>query len=819
MNRAERKISMHSPRYGLRTLLQKPGFTLVAVVMLSLGIGANTAIFSVIDAVLLRPLPFWEPERLVAVWSRDLRNPQSKLPVSGADLADWRARSRAVERFGGWFTMDLTMTGRGEAVRVKAKGAQEDLLGVPGVAPLHGRVFRAGDHFAAVLSHRFWRQRFNSDPNAVGQGITLGDQHYTVVGVMPAGFQFPIEAEGADVWLTWDYAKLPPGPTARRDARLAEAVGRLRPGATIEQAQAELDTIAAALRAQYPDTNNDIGVRLAPLEKNLTAEHRRGLWILFGAVGCVLLIACANVANLLLVRAAGRSREFAVRAALGASPGQLMRQLLAENLLLALAGGVSGCLVALWSVEALLALSPADLPGAEQIGVNGRVLAFTLLLTMLTSVLFGLAPAWRASRVDLVSGLRDGARTASESRGGRRLRDALVVAEIALSLVLLAGAALLLHSFWRLRQADPGFDPRNVLTFRVSLSYETYDATKAGEFFRRLQARLQTIPGVRAAANIFPLPLNDDREFDDLGVTLDARFAIEGQPVAQNERPHYDPRTAQHGYFRAMGIRLLDGRDFDVRDDAAAPPVAIINDAMARRHFAGRTPIGQRIRLTSLVTPNEPPMRRIVGVAADVRHRGVRAEPRPEIYVPFAQAPFQEMFVVVKTDGDPTALTRAVRAAVSELDPAQPIFNVTPMTQRLSHSVAGPRFNLLLLAIFAGLALLLAAVGLYGVLSYAVAARTHELGIRLALGAQSRDVLRLVFGQGLKLISIGLPIGLAGAFALTRLLGALVYGVSPRDPLTFLAAALLLATVAMIACYLPARRATKVDPMIALRSE
>ena len=805
-------------RYGARMLLKNPGFTLIAVITLALGIGANTAIFSVIDAVLLRPLPFKDSARLVAAWSTDLRNPQAKQYVSTLDLADWRTQSRSFEQLAGWFIYDFTLLSGGEPRRVKGSGVDGDLFTLLGVQPMLGRVFRADDDKVAMLSYGLWQRRFKGDPNLVGQSITLNGESYTVVGVMPQGFQFPIVADSVDLWATWNYAKHD-GPANKRDARLMEVIGRLQPQATLTQAQAELDTITAALRQQYPDTNKDIGARLIPAAENLVGDHRRALLVLFGAVGCVLLIACVNVANLLLARAAGRRREIAVRAALGASRARIAFQLLTESLLLALAGGGLGGLIALWGVDALVALNPSYLPGADRISVDGRVMSFTLLASLLTGVLFGLAPAWHASKIDLTTALKDSGPALSEGVGGRRLRSALVITEIALALILLTGAALLITSFWRLRQVDPGFDLRNVLTFRLSLPYEKYDAPQAGEFFRQLQPRLLAIPGVRAASTVFPLPLNGDESFDSIDVSLDQRIELEGRPLQPRERLRIDGRTVQPDYFRAMGIRLAQGRDFTERDNKEAPKVAIINETLARRYFPNEDPLGKRIALYSVFVKDRPPLCQIIGVVGDVKHRGLSAEPRPEVYVPLAQEPFQELFVVVKTESDPLNLVGAVRAAVQTLDQAQPIYDVKTLDARLGSSLAQQRFNTLLLAIFSALALLLAAVGLYGVLSYTVAQRTHEIGIRLALGAQSSDVLKLVIKQGMQLVLIGVVIGLVGALALTRLMQGLLFGVSATDPFTFTLIALLLASIALLACYLPARRAAKVDPMVALRCE
>ena len=805
-------------RYSVRMLRKNPGFTFIAVLTLALGIGANTAIFSVIDAVLLRPLPFKEAERLVAVWSTTERNPQSKQHVSSPDLADWRAQSRSFESLSGWFIYELTLTGNGEPVRVKGAGVNGDILTLLASAPELGRTFRPEDDHVVVLSHRLWQRRFNSDTSIVSRNITLNGESYTIVGVMPQGFQFPIGPDPVDLWATWDFAKYP-GPTQRRDARLLDVIGRLRPAITVTQAQAELDGIAAALREQYPDTNKEIGARIIPAAEDLVGVHRRALLVLFGAVGFVLLIACVNVANLLLAKAAGRRREMAVRAALGASRRSIVLQLLTESLLLALAGGTLGFLIAMWGVDALLALNPDYLPGANRIGMDGRVLAFTMMASLATGVLFGLVPAWHASKIDLTTALKDGDRTVTEGAGRRRLRGSLVIVEVALSIVLLAGAALLINSFWRLRQVDPGFDSRNVLTFRLSLPYEKYDAPQAGEFFRQLQTRLQTIPGVRAASTILPLPLNGDPVFDNLDASFDTRLDIKGRTVAPNERPRIDGRTVQPDYFHAMGIRLVSGRDFNERDNAEATQVAIINETLARQHFPNEDPIGKRIRLNSVFIQGEPPLRQIVGIIGDVKHRNLSMETRPEVYVPLAQDPFQEFFVVVKTESDPHSFAGAVRNEVQALDKDLPIYNVQALDERLGASIAQERFNTVLIATFAALALLLTAVGLYGVMSYDVAQRTHEIGIRQALGAQPRDVLKLIIGQGAALVLIGTVIGLMASFALTRLMKGLLFDVSATDPLTFALVTLLLAGVALAALYVPARRATEIDPVIALRDQ
>ena len=803
-------------RYAFRNLRTHPGTTAVAAITLAIGIGANTAIFSVIDKALLHPLPFRDSNRLVHVWSTDPRSPVRQW-VSFPDFVDWRRQAQTLEGLAAWFLYDMTLVGSGDPLRVKSAVIYGDLFALLGVPPALGRTFRVeqgrSEGRLVVISDGLWRRRFGSDPDVVGRGLTLSGESYTVAGVMPQGFQFPVLAEAVDVWASFGSEQFA-GPTWNRGARLLNVIGRLKTGVAIEQAQVDLDRIGSALRQQYPDTNSQVGIRIVPAIEELVADVRLALLVLFGVVVCVLLIACVNVANLLLARAADRRQEIAVRAALGASRLRLGRQLLTEYLLLALVGGGLGALLAVWGVPALLALVPGDLPRADAIGIDVRVLQFTLLASLLTGFLFGLTPAWRASRINLVSALRDSGSTHSEGPGARRLRGALVVGEIALALILLTGAALLINSFWRLGTVDPGIDPRDVLAFKVSLPYEKYNAGQAGEFFRQLQERLEALPGVHAASTVLPLPLNRDALFDGLALYVD----IEGRPVRQSERPLVDGFTVQPHYLRVVGIELRSGRDFNARDTAAAPRVAIISETLARRFFPGEDAIGKRIRLDSPVLGNaERPARQIVGVVADVKHRGLSAEVRPQVYTPLTQDPFNEFFVVVKTESSPRALVAAARSAVLALDKEQPIAEIQTLEERVGQSIGRERFNSLLLTIFSSIALLLASVGLYGVMSYAVARRTHEFGIRMALGADLGAVLAGVVREGLTLVLAGVCIGWIGALVLTRLLQNLLFGVSATEPMTFAVAALLLTVVALLACWVPARSATKVDPVIALR--
>ena len=792
-------------RYGLRMLLNKPGFAAVAVITLALGIGANTAIFSVVNAVLLSSLPYNDPARLVTVLHDDSK------PVAPANFFDWRDQNQVFESIAAAQYWTPNLTGRDRPEHLDALQLTADMFHLLGVNPSLGRTFIAGEdqpgnEHVVILGHRLWERRFGGDAAVVGQQITLDGESYTVVGVMPPNFQFaPFWATRAELWAPLNLA-------TRIDDRGGQSLrvfARLKPGVTPEQAQAEMETIHQRLEQQYPESNKGLIVSVDPLLEKVVGKTRPALLILLGAVGFVLLIACANVANLMMAKAAARQKEIAVRTALGATRGRIIRQLLTESVLLALAGGAMGLLLAAWGIDALVALSPANLPRVQTVSLDRYVLGFTLAISVLTGVLFGLAPALHASKLDLNEALKEGERGSTEGKrsGIRRL---LVISEIALALILLVGGGLMIRSFLRLQSIDPGFNPRNVLTMTVSLAGSQHStSTKRLVFFDELLGRIESLPGVQSASGINHLPLGGD--------TWGIGFAIEGRPLPPpGERPGAVYRIVRPHYFQTMGATLLEGRDFTERDNESAPGVVIINETFARRHWPNEDPIGKRIRIAI----DESGPREIVGVVKDVKQRDWTAEPQPEMYLPHFQAAAPRyLTLVVRADSNPLNLAAAVEGEVWAIDKNLPVSEVRSMEEVIAASIAQQRFNVLLLGIFASVALILAAVGIYGVMSYSVTQRTQEIGIRMALGAQTSDVLKMVVGQVMKLVAIGIGAGLIGAFLLTRLLSSLLYQVSATDPVTFAVIALVLTSVALLACYLPARRAAKVDPMTALRYE
>ena len=803
-------------RYGMRMLLKAPSFSIVATIALALGIGANTAIFSVVNAVLLRPLPFTNSEQLMMVWEAEPTRGQVRSSVSYPNFADWRDQNHSFERMASYHNNDFIMTGRGESTRLQGAVVNADLFPLLGVAPALGRGFlpdedKPGDSGRVViLSQELFQKRFNSDAGVLNQSMVLDGKNYTIVGVMPRTFQFPIQNEPVDLWTTVALDREGKEPiTEERGAHYMNVIARLKPGVAKEQAQAEMTSISARLEQQYPDKNLHRSSSVEPVLESLVGSVRPALLILLGAVGCVLLIACANVANLLLARAMTRHKEMAIRSALGASRLRVIRQLLTESVLLSLAGGGLGLLLAVWWSDLLVSLGKQDIPRALQVGMDWRVLGFTLLVSVTTGVVFGLVPALHSSKTELTESLKE--RGAGEGARRNRIRNVLVVAELAIAVVLLVGAGLLIQSLWRLRQVPPGFNSENVLTLVVGIPEVKYPTAKQAQFYHDLVARIESLPGVRSASAVIPLPLSGD--------LFSISFETEGRPVAKGDRPSADFFAIAGGYFKTMGIALLKGRDFTERDDQQAPGVIIVNQAFARKFFPGEDPIGKHIRPGISTDESKPAMREIVGVVADVKNRNLSSEFRPGYFVPQAQIPFNQMTVLVKTTNDPRSLTTAVQREVTAMDKELPVFNVKTMDDYLAASVATPRFNTTLLAIFATVALVLTIVGLYGVMSYSVAQRTNEIGIRMALGAQTRDVLSLVVKQGIKLVLLGLGIGLVGAFALMRVIASLLFGVTTKDPLTFAGVAGLLTVVALLACYLPARRATKVDPLVALRYE
>ncbi|MEY2561366.1 MAG: hypothetical protein QOG51_1781, partial [Verrucomicrobiota bacterium] len=804
----KKKHMINDLRYALRQLLKAPSFTAVAILTLALGIGACRAIFSVVNTVLLRPLDYPQPDRIVII--RETNFPQfPEFSVSPPNYLDWEKQTKSYEYLAAYSGAGLNLTGEGEPQRLVGVKATAHYFDAYGVKPALGRMLlpeedAPGKNHVVVLSYPFWQRVFGGTRDVVGKSIQLNGEPYTVVGVAPVGFGLTSKVDA------WTPMAFKPEET-KNDARgghYINVVGRLRPGVTVAQARAELEVIAAQLAQQYPDSNKGWGIFLMPLQDYSVRDVKPVLYTLLGAVGCVLLIACANLANLLLARATARHREISIRAALGASRGRLVRQLLTESVVLSLCGGVAGLLLARWGLDALLALAPTSLPRVTEIHLDSGVLIFSLALSILTGLLFGIAPAWLAARADVNEALKQGSRGSTEGGARGRLRSALVVIEVTFALMLLGGAGLLARSFMQLAHVDPGFIPENATLLRLSLPQKKYAMPEQQNAFAdALLDRVKALPGVQFAGITHSMPLVSDYV---LG------FNIEGRPaIAPSDLPSTNYYAVTPDYFRAMGIRLIRGRVFTAQDDAKAPRVAIINETMARQHFPNEDPIGKRINITN----GPDTWREIVGIVADIKQYGVDKATSAQSYEPFAQVPFSSLNVVIRTNGSPAALLGALRPAVYAVDKDQPIGTIRPLEEIMADSLARQRFAMTLLTVFSLVALVIAAVGIYGVMAYNVVQRTGEFGIRMALGAQQGDVLRLVLAQGGKLIGIGLVIGLAATLAASRAMGSMLFNTSAQDPLTLSMITLLLGAVALIACLLPANRATKVNPIEALRAE
>jgi len=806
--------------YGLRMLRKLPGVMAIAIATLAVGVGANTAIFSVVNATLLRPLPYNNPDQLVMMWGT---NPggygwRGKTGFSAPSFLDYQQQNQVFERMAAFTGVGLTLTEVSHSENIQGGLVTPEFFDVLAVQPSLGRAFlpqdaQAGQDHVVLLNYNFWQRRYGSNPNIIGQTIRLDATPYTIIGVLPQGFDFSIPDyfESRDLWLP----NILPRDNSERGHKFLSVIGRIKPGITPGQVEQEMRAITERLAQEYPRQMTGFGVKLTPLHEQIVGDIRPVLLMLFGAVGLVLLIACANVANLQLARASTRQKEIAIRTALGASRGRLLRQLLTESVLLALIGGALGLLLASWGIRLLTGLGPAGVPQGTLVTVDATVLAYSLALSLMTGILFGLAPALQPTPARLSEALKEGGRNSAAGESGIRLRRLLTVSEIALSLILLIGAGLLIRSFVGLLRVNPGFEIKNTLTARFDLPKYSYpEATKQAAFYTQVIERIKALPGVTAVGTTDELPPTMGSHSNTFSIEGGASIDQSNQSLAVQER------VVSADYFRAMGIPLSTGRVFSDTDDDSAPPVALINQSFARRFFPNENSIGQHLRFGSA-----NPWITIVGIVGDVRGFGLDKQPKSEIYLSYQQQkflpynPLPNMHLVVRTIGDPNEIAAAVQGSVQELDKNLPLPPAQTMEAVLAASIAERRANMLLLGVFAVIALILTTVGVYGVISYSVAQRTQEIGIRIALGAQSHDVITLVVRNGMRLVLAGIAIGLAGAFALTRWMASLVFGVSATDPLTFAVITLLLALVALLACWIPAAQAAKVDPMTMLRSE
>ena len=800
-------------QYGIRNLLKRPGFTAVAVITLTLGIGANTAIFSVVNAVLLRPLPFGDPGRLTQLWEAKVDRGRNEIPASYPNFADWRNRNRFFEQVAAYSAWNFNLTGVGEPERISSAIVSPEFFSVLGIKPLRGRVFVPGEDergkdLVVVIGESLWQRKFNSDPNIVGRAINLDDHSFTVAGVIARDVHAPLLPDEIELWAPVSHGF---GAT-NRSGHYLSVIGRLKPGATLDQAQADMNHIAGQLESEYPESNKNLSVRLVSLNEQVVGNFRISLLMMLGAVVLVLLIASANVANMLLARATERQKEIAIRSALGAGRWRIVRQLVTESMLLSIVSGTLGFLVAIWGIHLLVALSPSDLPRVKEVTVDLRVLGFTLAVSLLTGILFGLLPALQASRPHLIERIKAGGRSGMSGVGHHRVSSGLVAAEVALSLILLVGAGLLIRSFLRLQAVNPGFNSQNVLTMQLDLNGPNYKTgAQVIAFHDQLLERIKRLPGVQYASTRSFVPIASDASFAYL------LFQIEGQQrdISDGAVAYYNAVSAD--YFQTMMIPLRKGRSFSDRDVRGSQNVAVVSETLARRYFGDEDAIGKRITLED--HPKDADWITVVGVVGDTKPRELHSEPVAELYMPYIQQPEPGMALMIRSSSADAGVANAVRNEVLALDKNQPVYSIRRLDSVLSESVATPRFRTLLLGGFAGMALLLAAVGIYGVIAYAVSQRTQEIGIRMALGAQAADVLKLVVKGGMTPALIGVVIGLAGSLALTRLMTTLLFSVKPTDAATFATVSVGLIAVALVACFIPAWRATKVDPLVALRYE